>query len=117
MPCATPNDATTLRNYIKTYANHPNQLKYNGRSFVSTFAGENCKFGQDTAANGWKTQFVQHPESTGDNAVYFVPSFFIDPATFKDYSVVMHGAFNVSSSPTFDKFERTHCSFVHVSIS
>ena len=116
MPCATPNDAATLRNYIKTYANHPNQLKYNGRSFVSTFAGENCKFGQDTAANGWKTQFVQHPELTGDNAVYFVPSFFIDPATFKDYSGAMHGAFNVSSSPTFDKFERTHCSFVHVSI-
>ena len=38
---------------------------------------------------------MQHPELTGENAVYFVPSFFIDPATFKDYSGVMHGAFNV----------------------
>ncbi|KAI0086496.1 glycoside hydrolase [Irpex rosettiformis] len=97
IPCASPDDAATLRNYIKTYANHPNQLKYNGRSFASTFAGENCKFGQDTAVNGWKTQFVQHPELSGENAVYFVPSFFIDPATFKDYSGVMHGAFNFNS--------------------
>lgn len=98
MPCAGPDDAAALRNYVKTYASHPNQLKLNGQSFVSTFAGEDCKFGQDTAANGWRTQFTQHPELTGDNAVHFVPSFFVDPATFGQYAGAMNGAFNVRGS-------------------
>ncbi|THH14940.1 hypothetical protein EW146_g5466 [Bondarzewia mesenterica] len=76
LPCASPNDAATLRNYIATYAKHPNQLIYDGKVFASTFAGESCAFGQSSSAEGWSLQFTQHPDLTGENAVYFVPSFF-----------------------------------------
>ena len=67
---------------------------YNGRVFASTFAGESCTFGQGSAIAGWKSQFIQ--QLTGANAVYFVPSFFIDPSAFNTYNGVIDGMFNVS---------------------
>ncbi len=97
MPCASPDDAQQLRNYITTYAQHPNQLKVNGRVFASTFAGESCTFGQGSVPQGWTSQFTQHPDLSGANAVHFVPSFFIDPATFGQYNGAIHGMFNVST--------------------
>ena len=69
---------------------------YNGRVFASTFAGESCAFGQSTVAGGWSSQFAQHPELTGANAVHFVPSFFVDPSQFNAFTDVMDGAFGVS---------------------
>lgn len=66
-----------------------------GRVFASTFSGENCNFGQDSVADGWRSQFTQHPDLSGQNAVYFVPSFFSDPSTFGQYDGVMDGDFNV----------------------
>lgn len=93
-PCASPNDAQTLRNLVNAHVSHPNQLQIDSKAFVSTFAGEACNFGQGSAANGWKTQFTQHPDLQGK--IHFVPSFFIDPATFKDFTDVMDGDFNVS---------------------
>ena len=77
MACASPNDAAALRNYVTTYASHPNQFKYNGKVFVSTFAGDQCAFGQGSVTQGWKSQFID--QLTGPNAVFFVPSFFVDP--------------------------------------
>jgi glucan endo-1,3-alpha-glucosidase len=70
-------------------------MKYNGRVFASSFSGESCTFGQSSVANGWSSQFTQHPDLTGANAVFFVPSFFVDPATFNVYGQVMDGVFNV----------------------
>ncbi|KAI0061704.1 glycoside hydrolase [Artomyces pyxidatus] len=97
LPCASPNDAAALRNYITTYSNHPNQLIYNNRVFASTFSGESCQFGQDSVAAGWSSQFTQHPDLTGQNAVWFVPSFFVDPSTFGTFNNVMDGALNWNS--------------------
>lgn len=96
MPCSSPDDAQTLRNYITQYAQHPNQLQYNGRAVASTFAGESCTFGQGSVPDGWRTQFTQHSELSGANAVHFLPSFFVDPATAPQYNGAMHGMFNVS---------------------
>lgn len=90
MPCGSPDNAQTLRNYVTKYANHPNQFKYDGRPLASTFSGETCSFGQGNAAQGWKSQFV---DALGGN-VFFVPAFFIDPATFNQYEV--DGIYNVS---------------------
>lgn len=73
-------------------------MKVNGAVFASTFSGETCTFGQDSVPDGWRSQFTQHSDLTGQNAVYFVPSFFIDPSTFNQYDGVMDGDFNVSSS-------------------
>ena len=93
-PCAAAGDAAALRSYITTYAKHPNQFKYNNRVFASTFAGESCTFGQGSVPQGWATQFTG--QLTGVNAVHFVPSFFIDPATFGQFSSSINGMFNVS---------------------
>ena len=99
-PCAGPSDAAALREYITTYASHPAQLRYNGKVFASTFAGESCTFGQSSVVEGWKTQFTQHPElmDGGESKVFFMPSFFVDPATFGTYDGVMDGALNVRAS-------------------
>ncbi|KAF8798939.1 glycoside hydrolase family 71 protein [Phlegmacium glaucopus] len=94
-PCNSPTDARTLRNLVNTYISHPNQLQYASRAFVSTFSGENCKFGQGSVPDGWKSQFSKHPDL--DGKIYFVPAFFIDPASFTDFADVMDGDFNWNS--------------------
>ncbi|KAF8555251.1 glycoside hydrolase family 71 protein [Imleria badia] len=96
LPCSSANDAATLRNYITTYASHPNQLIYNGRVFASTFSGESCQFGQSSVQSGWSTQFLQ--QLSGKNAVYFVPSFFVDPSTFQSFKGVIDGIYNWNSA-------------------
>ncbi|KAG8214499.1 glycoside hydrolase family 71 protein [Butyriboletus roseoflavus] len=96
LPCGSANDATTLRNYITTYASHPNQLIYDSRVLASTFSGESCQFGQGSVQSGWSTQFVQ--QLSGKNAVYFVPSFFISTSKFQSFSGVIDGMFNWNSA-------------------
>ncbi|KAI0316035.1 glycoside hydrolase [Amylostereum chailletii] len=98
MPCATEDDAAVLRKYITDYAQHPNQLIYKGRVYATTFAGQECKFGQGSVVTGWATQFSRHPDLTGMNRVYFVPGFFIDPATFPTYNDVIDGSINWNSA-------------------
>lgn len=49
LPCAGTGDATAIRNYVNTYANHPNQLYYSNQFILSSFSGENCLFGQGSA--------------------------------------------------------------------
>ncbi|KAL5523926.1 hypothetical protein ACEPAG_8099 [Sanghuangporus baumii] len=92
LPCAGPGDAAQLRKYITTYANHTAQFKYNNKVFASTFAGDKCAFGQTNAAQGWQSQFTS--QLTGANAVFFVPSFFVDPGQLGDYANTVDGMFN-----------------------
>ncbi|KAK2465337.1 hypothetical protein APHAL10511_002691 [Amanita phalloides] len=84
-------DAHVLRDIVRTYLSHPNQLQYASRAVVSTFSGESCTFGQDSSAEGWRDQFVSHPDLIG--RLYFVPSFFIDPKSFGEYRDVINGDF------------------------
>ena len=92
LPCAAPGDAAGLLSYINTYGSHPNQLIYKNAIFASTFAGDQCKFGQSSAPAGWKSQFIN---AAGSNKIYFVPAIFVDPATFSAWDGVINGAFNV----------------------
>ena len=94
LPCSTADDASALRDYVTTYASHPNQLLWNGKVFISTFSGESCTFGQGSVAAGWQNEFIN--QLTGANTVQFVPSFFVAPNTFTNYNGVMDGYFNVS---------------------
>lgn len=94
LPCTAASDAATLRNYITTYASHPNQLIVNSQVFASTFSGSDCTFGQSSAQAGWSTEFVS--QLTGSNAVHFVPSFFSDTSSYSQFDGVMDGTFNVS---------------------
>jgi glucan endo-1,3-alpha-glucosidase len=95
LQCSSPDHASALRDYITRYADHPSQLKYNGHVFASTFAGDTCTFGSGSAVDGWKSQFID--QLTGNNKVHFVPAFFTDPATFKDFDNVIDGVYNWNS--------------------
>ncbi|KAL1748391.1 glycoside hydrolase family 71 protein [Schizophyllum fasciatum] len=95
-PCNSPDSASKLRALVNKFADHPNQLKLNDRVFVSTFSGEKCNFGQGSVADGWKSQFYQHPELAGK--IHFVPSFFVDPGQFSQFADIMDGDFNWNSA-------------------
>jgi glucan endo-1,3-alpha-glucosidase len=47
-------DAELLHQYMELVGHHPNQFLYHGRALVSTFAGDQCKFGQATLAGAWR---------------------------------------------------------------
>lgn len=53
IPCGSRTDAERIRKYVKDYQSHPNQMKFNGRIVVSTFAGESCRFGTNDLNQGW----------------------------------------------------------------
>lgn len=53
MPCGSRGDAGRIRKYITDYQTHPNQMKFNDRIVVSTFAGESCGFGASDLNQGW----------------------------------------------------------------
>lgn len=44
-------DADYLRQYLELVGHHPNQFLYDGRALVSTFAGDECKFGQSSTGD------------------------------------------------------------------
>ncbi|RDX53305.1 glycoside hydrolase [Lentinus brumalis] len=100
-PCKATGDAVQIRQLTLNFASRPNQFTVDGKAFVSTFAGEACDFGHGgDVPGGWKAEYTQHPETTGK--VHFVPSFFIDPATFSTFSGVMDGDFNFNSGWPID---------------
>ena len=53
IPCGSRADAERVRKYITGYWSHPNQMKFNDRMVVSTFAGESCRFGTNDLNQGW----------------------------------------------------------------
>lgn len=53
IPCGSRADAERIRKYVKDYQLHPNQMKFNDRIVVSTFAGESCRFGTNDLNQGW----------------------------------------------------------------
>lgn len=90
-PCMTQNDMSPLQNYIRIFNKHPAQLVYNGKPLVSTFSGEKCEFGTGDVNVGWTAAI----KDSILPAIYFMPAFFLDPATFGNLTVI-DGAYNVS---------------------
>ena len=88
--CASASDADPIRQFISGYNGHGHQVYIDGKMLVSTFSGEGCRFGTGDMNTGWWAAI-----KAGMPATYFVPSFFVDPATFGGYTV-MDGGFNVS---------------------
>lgn len=80
-------DMATVQSFITTHLNDPATVTLNGKPVLSTFAGEACTFGADNVNDGW-TQLL-----SGLN-VEFIPSFFVDPATFPTYTIA-NGMMNV----------------------
>ncbi|KAH9966281.1 glycoside hydrolase family 71 protein [Russula compacta] len=72
IPGESEADAESLRQYLELVGRHPNQFLYHGRALVSTFAGDQCTFGQ---LQLWRALERVCP-------VHLVPAFFIDPTRY-----------------------------------
>jgi len=97
IPGESETDAEFLRQYLELVGHHPNQFSYQGRVVVSTFAGDQCTFGQASPAAGWRVArtalervcpvsptltsgtFCNHVEAH-DCQLHFIPAFFFHPA-------------------------------------
>ena len=106
LPCSSAQDANILQQYIRRYANHTDYFRYNGRMLVSTFAGEECRFGESSLNDGWK--HALRSGSVNGSAVpdvWFVPAFFGPPRTLSNLTII-NGLFNVSVQTPFSSFKR-----------
>ena len=77
----------TLLNYVRTYHDHPSSFFYEGKYFISTFAGE--QLGNDV----WQHQFKDVLAGEGKD-IFFVPSFMLDPHNIFENNPVMDGVFD-----------------------
>ena len=54
VPGNSASDINVIKNYFAPLAKHPRMMKHpRGGTIVSTFAGENCTFGQGSMEAGW----------------------------------------------------------------
>ncbi|PIL27271.1 hypothetical protein GSI_10418 [Ganoderma sinense ZZ0214-1] len=98
LPCSSAQGIDTLQHYIRTYANHTDYFRFNNRMLVSTFAGEECRFGERSLDEGWKQ--VLRPKLADGSAVpdvWFIPAFFAPPHTLSNLSTI-DGLFNWNSA-------------------
>ncbi|KAH8115173.1 glycoside hydrolase family 71 protein [Phellopilus nigrolimitatus] len=87
---STLQDIQNLKIYTDKFAPHPNYLQLQGKALVSSFAGESSLFGCPDIPTAWMRVKMTLKEKI---PVYFIPSFFIDPARFREIHC-MDGAFN-----------------------
>eukprot|EP01018_Ginkgo_biloba_P039943 Gb_40404 [translate_table: standard] len=68
---------------LTRFKNHPNQLKYNGKQFLSAWLGSDDswwkEYGYSTALDGWKDVFLK---AGGKNNYFFVPFFPTDGSKY-----------------------------------
>ena len=53
IPCASQDDIGRLSRYIQPFLNHENQYYRECKLVISTFAGQDSKFGYHTFEHGW----------------------------------------------------------------
>ncbi|KAG8700281.1 hypothetical protein FRC09_006065 [Ceratobasidium sp. 395] len=77
LACASIADGQyIIDKFITPFESHPQQYAYNGKMFLSTFAGQQCSFGQESPSLGW--QWLINNAST---PIYFIPNIQIGDAT------------------------------------
>jgi glucan endo-1,3-alpha-glucosidase len=93
--CASVSDAQTISSLILRYAKHTSQARYQNKTLVSTFAGDNCAFGQGSTAAGWN--YVRSLVRAGGREMYLIPAIFVDTNQFSSMTW-FDGAFNWDSA-------------------
>lgn len=71
-----------FQEYLQKYINHAAAGKYNGKSILTTFAGESCSFGQGNTNAGWNAVMGQWK-----NSIYFAPAYNVDPQSLRGYEL------------------------------
>ncbi len=117
IPGVSETDAEFLRQYVELVGHHPNQFSYQGRALVSTFAGDQCTFGQASPAVGWRVArtalervcpvsptltsgtVCSHVEAH-NYQIHIIPAFFFDPTRDPVLGCIdgVDGLFHVISS-------------------
>ncbi|KXN89036.1 Glucan endo-1,3-alpha-glucosidase agn1 [Leucoagaricus sp. SymC.cos] len=80
LPCAIPSQGTALKDFVEQHYNHPNQFKYQGKMFVTTFGGSHCLYGERKMDDGWRKIL-----KNSSIPVFLVTAFFEDPALYGGY--------------------------------
>ncbi|KAK0459196.1 glycoside hydrolase family 71 protein, partial [Desarmillaria tabescens] len=94
IPGQSAGDVPLLCEYMRSFGNHPGIFRYKGGVVISTFTGEHLRFGQQTLDNAWGYVKNALEEIV---PIYFIPSFFVDPATYPTITC-LDGAFNWNGS-------------------
>lgn len=82
MDCSSTANLALLQTYVSTYRSHPAAAMYNGKPMLSTFAGQDCSFGQGSTNSGWNAVM-----GGSRGSFYFMPAFTSDPAGLSQYSI------------------------------
>ncbi|KAF8191300.1 glycoside hydrolase family 71 protein [Pholiota molesta] len=98
-PCGGEGDGNLLRQLIKGYNGHPNQLVYKDKNFVSTFGGQFCRFGAGSLDDGWYNIMKKDMPP-----VHFVPAFFINPSELQNMRSI-DGAYSWDSAWPMGKYD------------
>lgn len=61
--CVSANNLGLIQNYISSYSNHSAAARYGGKTLLSSFAGQNCRFGQSSMNAGWQLAMGGHRDS------------------------------------------------------
>lgn len=93
-------DWNTLLDYVRNHFDHPNAFRYNGKFFISTFAG------QQHSDDEWQNSFKNVLAGEGKD-IFFVPSFFYDPNGIFEAHPVMDGWFDWLAWNTGDGYKDT----------
>jgi glucan endo-1,3-alpha-glucosidase len=81
LTCSSTADASSIANYINTYASSSAQVTYNSKTLVSSFSGDSCTFGQSSVVSGWN-----YVRTLLKKPMFLVPAIFSDPSQFNSSS-------------------------------
>ncbi len=75
--CNSAADGQAMATLINAYSSNAAQVVYKSKTLVSSFAGDQCTFGQGNTLAGFN-----YVRGLLTKPMYFVPAIFIDPSTF-----------------------------------
>jgi glucan endo-1,3-alpha-glucosidase len=76
MYCSSQGDAQYLAGLVARYASNPYQAYYQNKVLVTTFAGDQCRFGTGSALDGWN--YFRSLLTKQNIPIYLMPSLFVD---------------------------------------
>jgi glucan endo-1,3-alpha-glucosidase len=76
MYCSGEGDAQYLAGIVQRFAASSQQAKYQNKVLVTTFAGDQCRFGRGSALDGWN--YFRSLLTKQNIPIYLMPSLFVD---------------------------------------
>lgn len=80
--CGDWSSVPTIQSYLDNYLWHAAAAKVNGKSALTTFAGDSCTFSQGNTNAGWAAVFGNRASS-----IYFMPAYFGGTSALSSYNI------------------------------